>query len=373
MDEDYHESTNKGPSPRPSGLNQNTHKEVMNATYSPRAEKHRRWLSGRSPITGFARRSAAAARIAVFLLLSLLVLAWGHRGLSADTSVRHRQEPNQTSGAGGVAVEGSGARAVGGTKGPMVSSLMRRSGRSYLQRMEETTGAGYGRFQGRPVIVGGDVNAYGQMVPPEARLTRSEPVPASSAQQESRGVSPPDSDRVGGANPFLEETEPPPGTFDLDRRPIASVRTNLLCSEGDMPSNEARAKFAPMGEMPEAAIVTRQWPGLLYQYEAAWLYHRPLYFEEVNLERYGYMSCDHRCNGVPAALIQPVLSGAHFFATVPALPYKMAVNRPRECVYALGHYRPGSFVPYQIHWPPLRPTAGVVEAVAATGLVFAIP
>jgi len=67
------------------------------------------------------------------------------------------------------------------------------------------------------------------------------------------------------------------------------------------------------------------------------------------------------------------LSGAHFFATVPLLPYKMAVDPACECIYTLGHYRPGSPVPHQIHRFPLRPVAGGVEAVAITGLIYAIP
>ena len=81
--------------------------------------------------------------------------------------------------------------------------------------------------------------------------------------------------------------------------------------------------------------------------------HRPLYFEEINLERYGY-GCGW--------CLQPGASAAHFFGTVPALPYLMTVDCPHECIYTLGHYRPGSCPPWRAtgrpatHWP-LRPKA----------------
>jgi hypothetical protein len=126
-------------------------------------------------------------------------------------------------------------------------------------------------------------------------------------------------------------------------------------------------------ESVEGAIPRRLWPQILYPWEATSFCHRPLYFEEVNLERYGYLFCDDRCGGVPAAVVQPVLSGARFFATVPLLPYEMALEPPCECIYTLGHYRPGSPVPHQIHRIRLGPLAGGVEAAAIAGLIFAVP
>ena len=45
-------------------------------------------------------------------------------------------------------------------------------------------------------------------------------------------------------------------------------------------------------------------------------------------------------------LYQPVVSGVHFFGTLPILPYKMGVEQPWECMYALGYYEPGSCAPF---------------------------
>ena len=59
--------------------------------------------------------------------------------------------------------------------------------------------------------------------------------------------------------------------------------------------------------------------------------HKPLYFEEANLERYGFNS----------PRLQPFVSSIHFFSSVALLPYKTGVARPSECEYSMGHFRPG--------------------------------
>lgn len=92
--------------------------------------------------------------------------------------------------------------------------------------------------------------------------------------------------------------------------------------------------------------------------------HHPLYFEQVNLERYG--------TGVHPVL-QPALSAAHFFTTIPILPYKMGSQCPRSTEYTLGHYRPGDCTPHQWHHRPWSWRGAGVQALFVTGLVFAAP
>lgn len=106
------------------------------------------------------------------------------------------------------------------------------------------------------------------------------------------------------------------------------------------------------------------WANQSYDWAATAMCHGPLYFEQVNLERYGY-----QCH--PA--LQPFVSGAHFFLTVPTLPYQMTVHPPRECIYTLGHYRPGDRVPWRRSCLPWDARAAAVEATVAVGLVFLIP
>ena len=65
------------------------------------------------------------------------------------------------------------------------------------------------------------------------------------------------------------------------------------------------------------------------------LKHRPLYFEDASLERHGL--------GAPK--IQPLISGVRFFSSVALLPQKVIATRPTECVYPMGHGRPGDCMP----------------------------
>ncbi len=108
----------------------------------------------------------------------------------------------------------------------------------------------------------------------------------------------------------------------------------------------------------------RAWPQLTYMWKASGLCHKPLYFEQVQLERYGHSWGPY---------IQPLVSGAHFFATVPILPYKMGLKTPNECVYSLGYYRPGSCAPYMIDPVPFTWRAALFEAGAVVGVAAAIP
>ena len=108
----------------------------------------------------------------------------------------------------------------------------------------------------------------------------------------------------------------------------------------------------------------RQWVESTYTWTASALCHKPLYFEEEQLERYGHSAGPY---------VQPIVSGAHFFATIPLLPYKMGINPPDECQYALGYYRPGNCAPYLVSPFPLSVRGGLIQAGVATGLVFLIP
>ncbi|MEQ1824300.1 MAG: hypothetical protein ABL921_00045 [Pirellula sp.] len=92
--------------------------------------------------------------------------------------------------------------------------------------------------------------------------------------------------------------------------------------------------------------------------------HKPLYFEDVQLERYGH-------EWGPAA--QPVVSTLRFFGGVAVLPYKMGIHPMNECQYALGHYRPGSCAPWTIGPVPLSLQGALMQAKFVTGTALAMP
>jgi hypothetical protein len=108
----------------------------------------------------------------------------------------------------------------------------------------------------------------------------------------------------------------------------------------------------------------RCWEQTTYMWKASAMCHKPLYFEEEQVERYGHSF---------SPCFQPFVSGAHFFCTLPVLPYCMGVEPPCECIYALGHYRPGDCAPYMINPIPWSLRGALFEAGAVTGAAAAIP
>lgn len=132
----------------------------------------------------------------------------------------------------------------------------------------------------------------------------------------------------------------------------------------DRPENCAeellkQANFAPIyADMPRGFAETA------FNWEAPQSVTYPLYFEDAPLERYGQ---------TVSPIAQPFISGARFFATIPILPYKMALDRPLEVKYLLGYYRPGSCAPFVRERLPVRADAVVFQGLVVTGLVFLIP
>lgn len=117
----------------------------------------------------------------------------------------------------------------------------------------------------------------------------------------------------------------------------------------------------PLGDTGSTA--DRAWSEVAFEWKASALCHKPLYFEEVALERYGHSM----------GVLQPIVSGAHFFGTIPILPYKMGLTPPQECIYALGYYRPGNCAPYMISPLGFTARAGLAQAGAVVGAAAIIP
>jgi hypothetical protein len=111
-------------------------------------------------------------------------------------------------------------------------------------------------------------------------------------------------------------------------------------------------------------VVSRCWIPSTFAWHASALCHKPLYFEEVQLERYGHTAGPFR---------QPFISGAHFIINLAALPYHMAYQPPHECQYALGYYRPGSCAPWMIPPVPLSLKGALAETGFVVGGIYILP
>lgn len=108
----------------------------------------------------------------------------------------------------------------------------------------------------------------------------------------------------------------------------------------------------------------RPWLASTFTWKASAVCHKPLYFEDFKLERYGHSR---------HPLVQPVASGAHFFGSILVLPYKMGIHPPNECVYDLGYYRPGNCAPYLRDPIPISARGAAYMAGAYVGGAFLIP
>ena len=125
-----------------------------------------------------------------------------------------------------------------------------------------------------------------------------------------------------------------------------------------------KGKFPPECPLAHEVYQSRCWTPTTFAWTAAGTCHKPLYFEQVQVERYGHSW---------GPIIQPLLSGAHFFVTVPILPYKMGMYPPGECMYSLGYYRPGSCAPFMLDPLPLSVRGGLVQAGAVVGVAAIVP
>ncbi|MCA9172252.1 MAG: hypothetical protein KDB23_31520, partial [Planctomycetales bacterium] len=115
---------------------------------------------------------------------------------------------------------------------------------------------------------------------------------------------------------------------------------------------------------PRGHYQVRDWTRMTFTWKASGLCHKPLYFEEVALERYGHSA---------EPVTQAFLSGAHFFGNIFFLPYKMGLNPPNECQYSLGYYRPGSCAPWLLPAVPLDARAARMQVGAITGGLTLLP
>ncbi len=113
--------------------------------------------------------------------------------------------------------------------------------------------------------------------------------------------------------------------------------------------------------LDDEQYIPRAWCLTNYTWKASSMCHKPLYFEQVNYERYGHTW---------GPIADPILQSAHFFTSIAFLPYKMGIEPPQECIYPLGYYRPNSCAPYMLFPVPLSLRGAVFQAGAVTGVAW---
>ncbi len=157
------------------------------------------------------------------------------------------------------------------------------------------------------------------------------------------------------------------GRFDLPELSAPRTATNEV-GNGKIPEGSRGANSPPTITLPESGqernLDANDWPWMVRHWAAANTYSYPRYFEDRMLERHGHERFP---------VIQPLASGARFFATVPMMPYLMTLSPPCECESTLGYFRSGSCAPVLHQQPPLDSKAIAVEAIAIGAAIAIIP
>lgn len=150
----------------------------------------------------------------------------------------------------------------------------------------------------------------------------------------------------------------PIGEVNIDSRPKPKNGNNALPEDiVDVATTSGTVYAATSDQMQEELFYPKS-----RNHDELFAY-QPLYFEEVNLERYG-RTC---------GCLQPVASGVRFFTTIPMLPYAMTVSHPRTAYTRKWPYAAGWGAPRVREFEPIELKPSLVQAGAVTGLVFLLP
>ena len=165
------------------------------------------------------------------------------------------------------------------------------------------------------------------------------------------------------AGKVAEPSCPEKGKLDREVRDILEwVPVEVSVKRRGVEVSEERPKNCVVES--RKAVDRSTWERTTFMWNASALCHKPAYFEDESVERYGHTY---------GPWFQPIVSGGHFFLTVPIMPYLMGLYPPHECVYTLGYYRPGSCAPFTLDPLPLSIRAAIAEGGVWTGMVFLIP
>lgn len=159
-----------------------------------------------------------------------------------------------------------------------------------------------------------------------------------------------------------------PQGFRAIGRTSLNITPKLVDSDGErrlLPERRAYQKLSQIPVVNHTVGYSRDWVPLSYSWEAPQLKYNPLYFEDAQLERYG--------NDI--GILQPFLSGARFYATIPTLPYQMMSEGNSVChtVYDFGYARPGDCVPYALEIPEFSWTGSLASGGWVYALIVILP
>ncbi len=150
--------------------------------------------------------------------------------------------------------------------------------------------------------------------------------------------------------------------ISLDDLVVPSIAEDEI-GTGDVPDDLAADSLPPSMPLPLAAD-----RGIYSTYHKNWVAmgfcHQPLYFEDAMLERHGHERFP---------MLQPLVSGAKFFTTIPLAPYQWTLQPPLEDRSTLGSYRAGTPAPVLRQRLPYDKRAIRNQIGASAAAAVAIP
>jgi hypothetical protein len=203
--------------------------------------------------------------------------------------------------------------------------------------------------------------------------SRLPPAPAPRLPDESRRFIVPRSDLILPPEPergqeprIAAPTKPPELRRITDIQPFKSCSTDgsgvKMCPPNT--AGEGSDRCPEQQPLPVFEGAERNFIDLEYCWDASNIFHTPLYFEDIELERYGHTYCEP---------LQTVASAAKFGVQFVGLPYQMALAPVHKREYPLGYYRPGDPAPYKCYQIPWNTEAALKAAYVYTGMSFITP
>jgi hypothetical protein len=152
----------------------------------------------------------------------------------------------------------------------------------------------------------------------------------------------------------------PPGPqrlfqFESEKRLQERMRQEAL--EQPSPSRLEFPTYKPLTE--DRAPPSRSWPSQTMQVEPNYVCYDRLYFQQINVERYGW----------DFGFIAPLVSAGEFFKDVALLPYHMGTEPFRCYECSTGYCLPGDPVPLLCYPPHLSLTGAAAEAGVVLGIL----
>jgi hypothetical protein len=241
-------------------------------------------------------------------------------------------------------------------------SLRQNTGQQAGLQTPSNSSAWQGAFRAVPVTDSGVVQTAAA-APVETAKTAMLPLPPPGILRGQQGSNQPQSPNIEVpiTPPAASSTITPDESADVnpkfaekcksprDLKAIGSITADIGVKHDDVTGAKGLPPECPLGD---ERIQPRHWRKTLFAWTAADTYHKPIYFDDEQLERYGHTF---------GPVAQTTLSAVKFFATAPLVPYYMGVTPPNECIYDLGTYRPGSCAPYYIDPFPLSVRGAINE------------